>query len=152
MLSSRAHKLVDSAHDEFSYILTEFRQVALREGYERVAEGAYCEVWLSKKAIKVLRKAPPKDRARMGKIFGHLCENGPDDLNEEQFKSEGRFSTGGPQSKKIMVYVGKSYQLRVYGCWNDELPRRFECPEAVIKKKNRADQEVLQRVAHNFGE
>jgi hypothetical protein len=88
----------------------------------------------------------------MGKIFGHLCENGPDDLNEEQFKSEGRFSTGGPQSKKIMVYVGKSYQLRVYGCWNDEPSRRFECPEAVIKKKNRADQEVLQRVAHNFGE
>ncbi|WP_155846113.1 hypothetical protein [Celeribacter ethanolicus] len=144
--------MVDSARERFSYSLTKFRQVALKDGYEKVAEGAYCEVWLSKKAIKILKKAPPKDRGRIGNIFEHLCEQGPEDLNEEQFKAEGRFPTGGQKSKNVMIYVGKSYQLRVYGCWNDGPPRQFECPEAVIKKKNRADQEVLKRVARNFGE
>lgn len=86
----------------------------------------------------------------MDKILDHLSENGPEDLHEKQFKSEGRFSQG--NGKEIMVYAAKSYQLRIYGCWHDGPPRRLMCPEGAIKKDNKADQAQLKRVAKKAGE
>jgi len=144
--------LVDIAHLRFSYSLTIVGQIALTNGYTRVAEGAFCEVWFSRKALKVYRDAPPEHRARIGRILDHLSEQGPDDLNDQQFKAEGRFPTGGKRSRDVMVYVAKAFQLRVYGCWKDGPPRQLMCPEAAIKKVNKADQELLRRVAQNVGD
>ena len=92
------------------------------------------------------------DTARIGRSLDHLSEQGPGDLNEQQFKAEGRFPTGDKAGKKVMVYVAKAFQLRVYGCWSDGPPRRLMCPEGAIKKTNKADQEQLKRVAHCVGE
>ncbi len=136
----------------FRYNLTNVGQIALTDGYIRVAEGAFCEVWFSKKTLKVYKSAPAQDRARVNRILDHLSEQGPDDLNDQQFKAEGRFPTGGKQSKIVMVCVAKAHQLRVYGCWNDGPPRRFMCPEAAIKQTKKADQEQLKRVAQSVGE
>ncbi len=36
-------------------------------------------------------------------------------LPPEQFKSEGRYPTGGPQSKDVQVFVFKAFQCRIYG-------------------------------------
>ena len=119
------------------------------EGFEKVAEGAYCEVWMAPKALKEYRKAPPGDRGRMNRILDHISENGFRDLNDKQFKSEGRFPCGGGGS--TLVYAAKSYQLRLYGCFHEGEPRKFVCPEGTIKKDNKADQEQLKRVAKKAG-
>ena len=122
----------------------------LTDGYVKVAQGEYCEVWFSEKAKKTFGKASAKDRARTSKILDHLSEAGPDNLNEQQFKSEARFPNAA--GKNVMVYATKSYQLRVYGCWVVGPPRRFVCPDAAIKKNNKADRGQLKRVAKSVGE
>lgn len=144
--------MVDSENQEFRYILINIGQVALTNGYVKFAEGVHCEVWLSKKAVKAIRKSPSKDRGRMSKILEHLSDYGPADLKDTQYKAERRLPTGGKNSKNVMVNVCKSYQLRVYGCWEDGPPRQFMCTEAIIKKTNKADIELLKRVAQRFGE
>lgn len=120
----------------------------MAEDYSKVAKGSYCEVWLHKDAIKVLKKAPAKDRARVGEILNHLSERGEEDLHELQFKREGRFKAG---HKQVAVYAVKSYQLRLIGGWSEQGPRRLICPEAAIKKQNKADQDQLNRVATKVG-
>lgn len=120
------------------------------DGFEKVADGAYCEIWFAPKALKTYSKAPASDRARMERILDHLSEHGPQDLNDKQFKAEGRFPCG--NGKEVMVHAAKSYQLRVYGCWQSGPPLRLVCPESVIKKDNKADQKQLRRVAKKVGE
>lgn len=122
----------------------------LKNGFEKVADGKFCEVWFSKKTMKVFKKAPPKDRARTNSILGHLSDLGPKDLNEQQFKSEARFPNA--KGNEVMVYATKSYQLRVYGCWDDGPPLKFVATEAAIKKDNKADRDQLKRVAKSVGE
>jgi hypothetical protein len=122
----------------------------LVDGFEKVAEGAYCEIWFAPRALKIYNKAPVNDRARMGKVLDHLSEYGPQDLNDKQFKPEGRYPCSG--GGVAMVYAAKSYQLRVYGCWQSKPTRRLVCPESAIKKDNKADQKQLQRVAKKVGE
>jgi hypothetical protein len=121
----------------------------LRNGYLKVAEGAHCEVWVHEKALVDFRSAPDKDRARAERIINHLSEQGPDLLNDQQFKQEGRYTSA---SGKIVVCAVKSYQLRVYGGWLNGPPRVFLCPEVAIKKTVKADQSQLKRVATKVGE
>ena len=121
----------------------------MRDGFGKFAAGAHCEVWMHTKALKEYKNSPANDRARIERILDHLSEQGPDLLNEEQFKAEGRYNS---DAGKVMVYAAKSYQLRVYGGWLDGPPRVFLCPEVAIKKTNKADQEQLKRVARKVGE
>ncbi|PWE26805.1 hypothetical protein C4N9_20430 [Pararhodobacter marinus] len=86
----------------------------------------------------------------MDRILDHLSENGPADLNDKQFKAEGRFPTG--SGKTAMVYAAKSYQLRIYGCFDEGTALQLRCPEGAIKKDNKADQDQLKRVARKAGE
>lgn len=118
--------------------------------YQKLAAGPYCEVTISSKALRDLKKAPGKDRARALQILNHLSEHGPDDLNNTQFKSEGRKKRGDGSS--VMVYAVKAYQVRIYGGWLPGPPPEFRCPEATIKKSQKADQEQLKRVASKLGE
>ena len=122
----------------------------MTNGYKNVASGKYCEIWFSCKTLKEYKQAPQKDRVRVNKILDHLSENGPENLHDKQYKSEGRFSDG--TGKKIMVYAVKSYQLRIYGWWHDGPPRRMMCPEGAIKKTDKADRSQLERVAKKAGE
>lgn len=119
-------------------------------GHEKVADGAYCEIWFSDKALKVFKKGPPNDRARMNRIMDHLSKHGYEDLNDKQFKTEGRFPAG--DGNTVLVYAAKAYQLRLYGFFMNETPRKFICPEAAIKKDNKADQKQLKRVARKVGD
>lgn len=120
------------------------------EGHEKVAEGSFCEIWCAPKALKVLKNAEAKDRARLAQILNELSENGYLQFNSTQFTSEGRFAAGG--GKKCMVYAAKAYQLRLYGCFGGNKPRLFVCPEAAIKKDTKADRKQLERVARKAGE
>lgn len=122
----------------------------MEDGYEKVFWGAHCEVWFAPKVLETYNNGRPEDKAMMERILDYLCENGPQDLNNEKFKAEARYlCTGG---KKAMVYVAKAYQLRIYGCFQKGPPRALVCPEAVFKKKNKADQRLLERVAKKVGE
>lgn len=72
-------------------------------------------------------------------------------LSDESFKVEGRFPTGGPRSRQVAVAVFKAYQCRIYGV---EVPIRgtktFVGMEIrTDKKRNKADQAQLRRVARN---
>lgn len=120
--------------------------------YKKVADGKNCEIWFSKKTEKVFKNAPPEDKARVGKFFEHVVENGTSDLTDTQFKSERRLPNGGKHGKKVMVYAFKAFQLRIYGFWEGENPKKFMCVEAAIKKTDKADIEQLKRVAKAAGD
>lgn len=81
--------------------------------------------------------------------MNHLSESGPEDLHAKQFKSEARHK--GADGKDVMVYAIKAYQLRIYGGWLRTHPLQFQCPEATIKKDQKADQVQLKRVAKKLG-
>ena len=119
------------------------------DGYCKVANGAYCEVWLHNSVVKEIKHAPAKDRAKAGEIIERLSEDGYADFPETAFKFEGRFKAG---HKKIAVHAVKAWQIRILGGWCEGNPRRFVCPEAAIKKRNEADRRQLERVAEKVGE
>lgn len=142
-------KLVDTKCDWFSYTLIHNGQTALRDGYVKIAEGAHCEVWIHSKALEEFLSAPDNDRARAERIINHISEQGPELLNDKQFKQEGRYPS---ETGKVVVCAVKSYQLRIYGGWLNGPSRVFLCPEATIKKTNKADSKQLKRVASKVGE
>jgi hypothetical protein len=80
-----------------------------------------------------------------------LADNGPRDLIASQFPSEGRHPSGAKGGASLQVSAVKSHQLRIYGGFVDLPPRAFVCPEAAIKKQNKADQGQLKRVAKKLG-
>ena len=121
----------------------------MSDSFQKVAEGEYCEVWLHKNVVKVIRDAPAGDRARAGSILERLAESGPDNLHDKQFKFEGRYSV---DHRRIAVYAVKAYQLRVLGGWEEGPSRKFVCPEATIKQQKKADRNQLERVAIKVGE
>jgi hypothetical protein len=119
------------------------------EGYDKRAEGTYCEIWLHSSQKAVFLTATDSDRRRVERFFDHMAEEGPEVLTSQQYKNEGRHDVGG---KKIPVYAIGAKQLRVYGGWVGSEPRIFLCPEVAIKKAKKADQEQLHRVAKKLGE
>ncbi|MDO6591826.1 MULTISPECIES: hypothetical protein [Rhodobacterales] len=122
----------------------------MTDEFIKVADGAYCEVWFSKKVLKVFKKAPRKNQARTFKILDHLSKFGSDDLHEQQYKAEERLLNSA--GKYVMVYATKADQLRVYGCWAGGCPSKFICAEAAIKKTKKADRTKLERAAKCLGE
>lgn len=100
--------------------------------------------------LEVYQSAPANDRARMERILNELAENGRTNLHQKQFRDEARYSTG--NGSKAMVVAAKSYQLRIYGCFQKGPPRRLMCAEAAIKQTNKADQKLLKSTAKKVGE
>lgn len=121
----------------------------MSDGYVKVFDGAFCEVWLHKSVAKAVRDAPAADRARAHDILRRLSEDGPEQFHDEQFKFEKRVTVG---HKKVAVYAVKAFQVRILGGWVEPPPKRFVCPEGVIKKKPVADQDQLERVARKVGD
>ncbi len=119
------------------------------EGYDKRAEGAYCEIWLHASQKDAFLTATDSDRRRVERLFDYMSEEGPDVLTSQQYKNEGRHNVSG---RKIPVFALSAKQLRVYGGWIGGNPRIFLCPEIAIKQAKKADQEQLQRVARKVGE
>ena len=124
----------------------------MKDGYKLVADGPYCEIWMSDDALKIYQQAPANYRARAERIMEVLVSEGPEILTTKQFNTEGRHPAGNLDGKKMAVFAIKSYQLRVYGGWVRYDSLVFECPEATIKKQQTADQAQLKRVAKKVGE
>lgn len=115
----------------------------------QIACGNHCEVTMEADAKKVFDQATAKDRARAHRICQQLGEYGPSDLTSEQFNFEGRHPGGGKSGKRYAVHAVKSYNLRMYGGWVGG--QHFHVMECAIKKKNKADQKQLERVAKGIG-
>lgn len=115
-------------------------------------------VMLSKKTIKLLKAhSRGEHRPHVVKVGATLEKIRMDGLsgieNSTLFVSEGRFPSGRPGRGDILVYAVKSWQVRVYGgivTVNGESV--LLCPEAAIKKDQKADQAQLARVAKTLGE
>ena len=85
---------------------------------------------------------------------GDSLKNGLQGMsNNTLFVREGKFPSGRAGMADVAVYAVKSFQVRVYGgIIRIKGQSIFLCPEAVIKKKDRADQAQLERVAKVLGE
>ena len=127
------------------------------EGYQLFKDGADTLVLLSDDVLAFLGAEKRNDKQhvnKIGQILGKLAEFGLQFVNNtEQFRREGKFSTGGKESKEIAVYAVKAHQIRVYGGFLNLNGRRtFLGVEAARKRKNKADQAQLKRVAVALGE
>jgi hypothetical protein len=91
------------------------------------------------------------------KKVGHTLElikrNGLQGVqNNTLFVYEGKFSSGKPGTADLSVYAVKAHQVRVYGgLIRVRGESVFLCPEATIKKRDKANQEQLERVARTLG-
>ncbi len=121
------------------------------DDYEEIHNGKYCSIWISPKAIREIKKATASDRARTQKYLIEFAENGQENLNEKQVKIEGRYPSGGKNSKSVQVFAFKGNQLRIYCGTIEKNGKRLLCIEATKKKQNKADLAQLQRIAKKVG-
>lgn len=133
------------------------------DGYEKYAEGdadGVFTVYFSDEVIKFLRKEgkPGTRNTRSVKkalaIIENIRRNGLRGLsNTEQFNDEGRHPTGRAKGGDQKVYAVKADQVRVYGGIISVADgSNIFFVEAAVKKKSKADQVLLQRVAKALGE
>jgi len=75
-------------------------------------------------------------------------------LPEEHFKSLGRFPIGKPGSPQIQLFEFKAFQVRLYGTIVNVSDAQTFVGTKLIddKKRNRADQELLKRIATDFSD
>lgn len=89
----------------------------------------------------------------LGRLKRHFRNFGlPGAMPPEHFKVEGRFPTGGARSINLQICAFKAFQIRIYG---PVIPidgvATFAGLEMITDKKtDRADQELLRRVARKF--
>lgn len=86
-------------------------------------------------------------------ILQRLRREGMQVRAPEQFKFEGRFPSGRKRGGEQPVYVAKSDQVRIYGgpiVVGGKTILLFV--EPATKKRNKADQALLKRVAKSLGE
>ncbi len=121
------------------------------DGYHKLDTGNHCEIWAEPTIPRSLRNAEESDIARVQTILKHIMCNGHEGLPENGFELEGRFPSGVAGIQKQAVYVVKAYNVRVYGGYVGNKPRRFVCVEGAIKKQNKADLKQLKRVAKALG-
>lgn len=120
------------------------------DGYRKEKDGRFCSVWISPKAAKIIESATASDRRKTGRYLEELAKNGREFLHNQQFKYEGKFPSG--KGDDYAVYVVRGHLLRIYGGFVGERRKKFVCPEAAIKKRDKADQKQLKRVAKALGE
>ena len=122
------------------------------QALEVVCTGDHCSVRMTAKVMKAFKNADVRSRARCGKLMEFYAKDGLEFLIDTQFRIEGRFPTGGKDSKKVMIYAFKAHQLRVYG-GIDPQTGDFVCTEIEpSKQKDAADQDKLKRAARNLGD
>jgi hypothetical protein len=75
-------------------------------------------------------------------------------LPAEQFASEGRHPTGGPNSKEVQLYAFKAYQTRLYGVLIgvQRVQTFIGLTLVTNKKQNKADQNLLRRIVKSYAQ
>lgn len=121
------------------------------DDYVEVHAGKYCTIWISPKAIREIKKATAGDRARTKRYLIEFAENGQENLNEQQVKNEGRYPSGGKNSRLVQVFAFKGAQLRIYCGTVEKNGKQLLCVEATKKKQNKANLAQLQRIAKKVG-
>lgn len=113
---------------------------------EKVDDGAFASVWITRGASSDLRRQSAKDRAKIRSYIGLFAAHGHAALpNKEKFRHETKITVG--KFKNISVWAFKSFQVRLYGAMVPDKSNRFVCVAVDVKKKDRADKALLERVA-----
>jgi hypothetical protein len=123
----------------------------LRAQIKLVHEVGCRHVGLWPDAHAEFQKLDERKRGRLTRIFANFGTGLP--LPSEQFNNEGRYPTGGKQSKEILIQAFKVWQFRIYGTMVtfDKTPT-FVGMSTDWKKQNNADQALLRRTARMFSE
>lgn len=119
-----------------------------------VMRGDRCDVLMEKKVRKQydkLKRKQPRDFGRAHRSMRNLAQFGLEGLPNEQFRWEGRFSSGVRGLASIHVGVIKGWQARFYGgnCQIDGRPA-FVLVEFDRKQQDRADQNLLRSAARKL--
>lgn len=92
-------------------------------------------------------------RKKLNKHFSNYGIPGTS-MPKEHFNSEGRFPTGGKRSMDLQIYAFKAFQHRLYGpvVGINGIETFVGLKLIEDKKRNRADQDLLKRIAKSFAE
>ena len=116
-------------------------------------------MFLAEVVVQFLSEASaPGSRSRpharkVGATLESIRRNGLQGLNNNTlFKAEGKYPSGQPGMADMVVYAVKSDQVRVYGgIVRIKGQSAFLCPQGVIKKDQKADRVLLEKVAKVLG-
>ncbi len=129
----------------------------MSDDYEQLGkdDGA-CRIMVHKIVRTFLKREEKNDRAnvrKIGRLLNRLRELGPDAVNNtEQFRREGKFSSGLADGSSFAVFAVKAHQIRVYGGFRHWRGKQtFFCVDAVRKKKDKADMAKLNSAANALG-
>lgn len=127
------------------------------EGFEQLEGGDACTVLVKAEVGEFLEAEDKNDRKNVRallRVLRRLSEFGVTQMrNTEQFKDEGKFASGKPGVGDAKVFAVKAHQLRVYGGFVTVGGKTvFLCIEGTRKKRDRADQDQLKRVARALGD
>ncbi|WP_157949009.1 hypothetical protein [Neorhizobium huautlense] len=121
-----------------------------------VAAGDYARVLLFGEARKEYEALLDRNdrnsiqaKRTLQRYFERFAEKGPQSLDNEMFKKQGRENVGGTD---VMVFGFKAYQFRIYGVVESYGGRRCfvgtSCDPA--KKQNKADAKKLEKAAKEW--
>lgn len=121
---------------------------------ERVASGAYGDVWLSVDVLAQFRKLKARtdeisirEARTLDRYFQRFADAGPESMDARQFKPLGRYSAG--VSGKVQVFEFKAFQYRIYGvCRSIGVRRAFiGLSTDPSKQTNKADRAKIAEAA-----
>jgi hypothetical protein len=127
------------------------------EGFEQLEGGSECTVLVKTDVSGFLKQEERNDRSNVRallRILKRLSEFGVTQMrNTEQFRDEGKFPSGRAGGAEVKVFAVKAHQLRLYGGFVAVGGKTvFLCIEGTRKKRDRADQDQLMRVARALGD
>lgn len=116
---------------------------------ELIAEGKYGKVLFTPEVVKALTKAFKGDKTSLKGLLKRceqFAEVGQHYFSEEQFKNEGKYSTGTKDGRKITVWALRYNQVRLYGCLNKQGNLFIVC-SSDKKQQNKANANKLRKAA-----
>ncbi|MCB0020190.1 MAG: hypothetical protein KDE09_20505 [Anaerolineales bacterium] len=126
---------------------------------ERVASGAYGDVWLYGDALADYRQlqrrndqTSVREARTLERYFERYAEKGPVSLDSRMFKQQGRERDA--HGNEVLIFAFKSYQFRIYGSVRDYKGRRAFVGTACenSKKTNKANPQILAKAARKSSE
>jgi hypothetical protein len=120
---------------------------------QRLQTGEVLSIWATDEVARAIEALEPGRRGRLKRIMRILCDNGPDDLPKSQLADEGRWPTGGLQTRHIQITALKVEEFRMYGhrmhVARGKISER--CFISMVydnaKKQRKADQSLLRKAA-----
>lgn len=123
------------------------------DGYSQLGKkGATCDVWIKPKALKDSKNAHASDLAKAQLILDHIKKHGTADLPDGSFRDEGKHPSGVSGMTQQHVFAIRAGQLRLYCGFVGDGQMCLIIAESLVKKTQKADQKLLQRVAKEIGQ